>query len=173
MKSSERGFLVIELVVVIGISAIIALGAGMTTVQLITSTQRNNDQLAAANHAQKAGDWISQDVMMSQNVTLGDDGGTADIEFASLVWKDWQTGDTHTIRYIWLDSSDSLQKLQRNYVTRDVDEVIIDNKTTLVADNIYSANLTQQGNLWQLAVQARSGQKSVSRQYQIAQRQNY
>ena len=43
MKRNEKGFTLINLAVVIAISAIIAAGAGMTTAQIIQGSQRSND----------------------------------------------------------------------------------------------------------------------------------
>lgn len=166
MKRGERGFFTLELIVTIGISALITLGAGMTIAQMISSNKRNDDHLMALNNAQKAGYWISNDVLMSQNITLGDEG-----EFISLAWKDWETGYTHNIRYLWLDSEGSLHKLSRNFVSRDTGGTVTDNRTTLVADYISSANITQETKIWRLDIQTQYGEKTVSREYEVRQRQ--
>ncbi|MDD4858736.1 MAG: hypothetical protein PHR56_00810 [Dehalococcoidales bacterium] len=170
MTRSERGFFTIELVVVLGLSSLIAIGAGMTVTQLITSTQRNDNQAVAVSHAQQAGYWISQDVICSQNITLGDDPCTSDDEFISIFWKDWENGDSYDIRYLWLNSG-SLQKLNRTFVVRDRENVVTENKTRQVADYIAGAGFTQQGHVWQLNIQTHFGERTVSREYGIDQRQ--
>ena len=170
MKRGEKGFTLISLAVVIAISAIIAAGAGMTTAQIINGSQRNNEQATVIRQAQNVGYWVSRDVLTAQTVTSGDDSETADIEFLIAYWKDWETGDTYDIRYIWLDSDDALKKLKRKQVTCDDDGEETGNKTTLVADNIYTANLTCQDDIWKLSVEARSGERSVTREYRIVQR---
>ena len=170
MRQNEKGFIIVNLAVVIAIAAIITLGAGMTTVQIIKGSQRTNDWTAAIRQAQNVGYWVSEDALMAQTITIGDDPETVNVEFIILSWKDWETGDVHDIRYVWFDSVDSLKKLKRTQVTKDRDGVEIENKTTLVADNIYTANLTWQDGMWRLSVEARSGEKRITREYEISQR---
>lgn len=170
MKKGESGFTIIEVLVAIFISAIIATGAGMTTVQIIKGSQQSSDWTTVIRQAQNVGYWVSYDALMAQTITIGDDLETGDNEFIIVAWKDWETGDTHDIRYVWLDSADSLQKLSRKQVTKDKDGIEIGSKTTLVADNIYAATLSWQDGVWTLSVEARSGDKSVSREYEINQR---
>ena len=170
MKQGERGLTIIELVVVIAISAIIAAGTGMTTVQIINGSEDSQDLVTVANQTHNAGYWVSRDIMTAQSANVSDDPGTAESEFAVIAWKDLETGDTYDIRYIWLASTDSLQMLKRKQIIRNNDGVVTSNKTTLVADNIYSANLTQVDTGWKLAVEAQSGEKSLTREYIIGQR---
>ena len=170
MRQNEKGFIIVNLAVVIAIAAIITLGAGMTTVQIIKGSQRTNDWATVVRQAQNVGYWVSEDALMAQTITIGDDPETANVEFIILSWKDWETGDVHDIRYVWFDSVDSLKKLKRTQVTKDRDGVEIENKTTLVADNIYTANLTWQDGMWRLSVEARSGEKRITREYEISQR---
>ena len=170
MKKGESGFTIIEVLVAIFISAIIATGAGMTTVQIIKGSQHSSNWTTVIRQAQNVGYWVSYDALMAQTITIGDDPGTGDDEFIIVAWKDWETGDTHDIRYVWLDSADSLQKLSRKQVTKDKDGVEIGSKTTLVADNIYTATFSWQDGTWTLSVETHAGDKRVSREYEINRR---
>ena len=108
---------------------------------------------------------------MAQTINIGDDPETGDdVEFIIVHWKDWENGDTHEARYLWLDSVDSLKKLKRKQVIRDKNGVEIDNGMTLVADNINTASLSEQTGGWKLSVESCSGDKSVTREYEISQR---
>jgi nitrogen fixation protein FixH len=51
-----------------------------------------------------------------------------------------------------------------------MDGVEVDNKTTLVADNIYAADFSPQDGIWKLSVETRSGDRSVTREYEIGYR---
>ena len=171
MKRGEKGLTVVEVIVAVAISAIISATAVMTVAQIVRSSESNNDCTTTIRQAQNLGHWISQDVLMAQTITVGDDPETTtDVEFITSTWMDWETGDTYDIRYLWFDSADSLKGLKRNQVTRDEDDVEIDNRTTLVADNIYTADLSLQDGLWTLSVETRSGDKSVTREYEIGYR---
>lgn len=170
MRRDEGGFALINLAVAIAISAVIAAGAGMTTAQILKGSQQNSDWMTAVRQAQNAGYWVSQDALMAQDINISDDPETADEEFIIISWKDWETGDTHDIRYLWLDSADSLKKLKRKQIIRDKDGLTTGNITTLVADNIYTADLSWQDGAWRLSVEAHSGEKSLTREYEISQR---
>lgn len=170
MRRREKGFGLISLAVAIAISAIIAAGAGMTSMQIIRSTERNENHVEVVRQAQNLGRWFSRDAQMSENITAGDNPGTADEEFITLYWKDWESGDMFDIRYLWIDRADSLKRIKRNQVTRDRDGDVTENITSLIADSIYSANLSQQDNTWILNIETRSGQKSSVREYKITKR---
>ena len=49
MRQGERGFTLLELSVVIAISSIIALGAGMTAVQVIRGSAQSNALMTVTN----------------------------------------------------------------------------------------------------------------------------
>jgi len=168
----ERGFGLITLVIVIAISAMIAAGAGMTTIQIIKGTERNEDHIQAIRQAQNLGRWFSRDAMMSENITAGDDTGTSDVELLTSYWKDWENGDTFNVHYLCFDDVDSLMQIKRTLITRDKDGAITENITTLVAFGIYSANLSQQDDTWIMSVEARSGQKNAVQEYRVTERLN-
>ena len=166
----EKGYSLIELLVAISVTAVLAAGAGMTTFQIFRSSKQNNDWNVAVRQAQSLGQWISQDALMVNTIDIGDDPETEDVEFISLFWKDWENGNTYNTCYLWHDSEDSLKRLTRQQVTRDINGVETSNTTSLVADNIYSAALTPQTDSWRLTVEIRSGTRSVTREYEISQR---
>jgi len=170
MRQSEKGFMLIELAVVVALTAILTLGAGMSVVQIITGSQRNEDGTTVVRQAQNVGYRVSHDALMAQTITIGDDPGTGDVEFIVLKWKDWESGETHEMSYIWLDSADSLKKLKKRHIVCDRDGVETGNTLTMVADNIYAASLSEQDGLWSLSVEARSGDKSAIRTYEINKR---
>jgi type II secretory pathway pseudopilin PulG len=171
MKKDENGFALITLIVVIALSAIIATGAGMTTVQVIKVTQATQDQSIAVRQAQNLGFWVSQELMKAYAVTTTDDPDTTSIEFIIIRWKDWQTGDIYDTRYYWYDPESTLKKVFRKNVVHNNSGGEISNTLTLVADNIYSANLSLEEDIrWKLSIEARSGNKSETREYEIGKR---
>lgn len=170
MKRYEKGFTLIEVLVATTIMAMIGAGVTMTAGQIINGSQRNNDWATTVRHTQNIGYWVRQDALMAQTINGTDDPETTDVEFIILDWKDWDTGDTHNIRYILLDSADSLKKLKRKQLTRDKDGVEIGNDTTLIADNINTANLSEQDGAWRLYVEVVSGMKDSAKTYRIGHR---
>lgn len=170
MNLNEKGFTLVEFTVTSAIVALLALGGGMTVSQVSSISESNIDLTTAVRQAQNVGSWISQDVLMAQSITIADDPETADTEFIIVSRKDWETGETRDIRYVWLDSVDSLKMLKRKQSTDDKDGIEIENKTILIADNIHTANLSWQGGIWLLSVEARAGEKSAIREFEISQR---
>ena len=166
----EKGYSLIEVLIAVSVSALLALGAGMTTTQIFRSSRLNNEWNVALRQAQSAGQWVSQDALTVNTIDIGDDPETGDVEFISLFWKDWENGDTYDTRYLWFDSANSLKELKRRQVARDNNGAVISDTTVLVATNIYAATLTQQTNSWRLNVETRSGDRSVTREYEISKR---
>lgn len=166
----EKGFTFIEMLIAVSVSALLAVGAGMTTMQILTGSRQNNDWNVAVRQAQSVGQCVSQDALMVSTIDIGDDPETEDVEFISLFWKDWENGNTYNTCYLWFDSANSLKQLKRRQVTRDINGAITGDTTVLVADNIYAATLTPQTNSWRLTVETRSGSRSVTREYEISQR---
>jgi len=170
MKRDQRGSIAVEAVVAVAIAAIIAAIAGMTAAQIVMGSEINHDWTTTVRQAQSLGYWVSRDILTSQSISTDDDTGTTDIEFLTGTWKDLETGNTYDIRYIWFDSTGGLKGFRRKQVTRDTDGAVIDDRTTLVADNIYTAVLSLEGDAWKLSIETRSGDKSVTREYKIDQR---
>jgi len=172
MRRQEKGFGLISLAVAVAIAALIAAGAGMTTIQVIKGTERNEHHARVIQQAHIFGRWFSRDALMAENITASDDPGTVDDEFITMYWKEWISGDTYNIRYIWLDDVESLKKVQRNQVKRDKDGAVTENITSLMAYSLYSANLSKQDNTWILSLETRSGQKSSLQEYRATKRLN-
>jgi len=170
MKRDQRGAGAVEVVVAVAIAAIVAAIAGMTAAQIVTGSAINYDLTTTIRQSQSLGYWLSRDVLTSQYISTVDDTGTTDIEFFTGSWKDLETGDTYDIRYVWFDSTGGLKGFRRKQVIRDTNGVVIDDRTTLVADNIYTAVLSLESGVWKLSVETRSGDKSVTREYKIGQR---
>ena len=170
MRRYEKGFTIIEVAVATAITVMFCAVVALTAVQIISSSQRNNDWATAVHYTQNIGYWVRQDALMAQSVNATDDPETTDVEFIILNWKNWETGDIHNIRYILLDSADSLKKVQRKELTLDNNGVEIGNDTTFIADNINTANLYQQDDAWRLSVEVVSGKKYSAKTYRIGYR---
>jgi len=170
MRRKERGYSLISTVVAIAIVSMVVAGAGVTSMQVITGTERNEDHSEVVQQGHNLGRWFSRDALMAESIDAGDDPGTGDDELLTIYWKDWESGDDFQIRYLWLDDADSLKLLKRNQVKRDKDDNVTENTTSLIAQSVYSADLSQQDNTWILNLETHSGKKISMQEYRITKR---
>jgi prepilin-type N-terminal cleavage/methylation domain-containing protein len=66
LKTGEKGFTLLELLVGITIAAFVVAAASMTIITMMRLTPKTNNWAIALRQVQDAGYWISRDVMMSQ-----------------------------------------------------------------------------------------------------------
>ncbi len=170
MKHGEKGFTLIELVVVIFIMALIAGAATMTIAQVLGITEHSNDRTTAVRQVQSAGYWISRDSLMAQTVTTDDDPGTP--EFITLEWTAWENSDVHKIVYTLEDMPDGLKKLKRQHLIYDINGSEIGNDMMYIAHNIVidSTTFFVEDGVWILSIGARAGTQTENREYEIIPR---
>jgi len=129
MKPDEKGFTLIEVLVAIAITALIAGAASMTTFQLVNGTKRSNDHMTAVNQVGNAGYWVSRDAQMSENFTVEN---LTPPEFLVLGWTEEDIGYEHQVIYtLEAMPGSNLKRLMRNHSINGGSNVI-----TLVAQFI-------------------------------------
>lgn len=176
MKQGEKGFVFVELLIALGIMALVVEATGMTIFQTMKSTQRNTNQITVIRQVQNAGYWISRDAQMAQsakteNLTAPD--------FLILYWTMWdseQNSIYHSVTYSIEAGTDGVGKLKRQHWSSDGI-----NEWTLIADYIYcSASDTentskasyQNGELT-VKLTALAGTVQETREYRITRRLDF
>ena len=132
MKRGEKGFTFIELIVALGIIALVGGAAAMTTFQVFRGTERNNAHNLVVQQVQNGGYWIGRDARMAlsvsaDNLTLPD--------FLVLGWTEWDdTGEPtyHTATYYFEGLNDGVGTLKRRYWSSDGAS-----QQTLIAQYVY------------------------------------
>jgi len=174
MKRGERGFTLIEVLVVIAIAALITLGATTTTFQVFNVTRHSNDHIAVVRQVQNAGYWISRDALMAESVVV--DGDPETDEFLTLKWTEWDFGKKkdlvvyyHEVTYFFQDLPDDIGKLDRTHWIND--EV---NEQTLVAEYIdYNTNATYDTSVLTVQITSSLGEASETREYRVLPRPDF
>ncbi len=75
MKQRQRGFTLIEMVVVLGIVGVVVVAVAMTTTTLLLNYQQPSTQQILLQQVQNAGYQMPHDIQMSSNVTLSGPNG--------------------------------------------------------------------------------------------------
>ncbi|MFC1847625.1 type II secretion system protein J [Chloroflexota bacterium] len=132
MKSGKSGYTLIELALVIAITAIVSTGASATVIQILRGTENNNDHMDTVRQVESAGYWISRDVQMANSVTTDN---LTQPNFLIVSWTEFDDGGEpiyHSATYYFEDMTNGIGKLKRNHWSS-----AGTNDTILVADYIY------------------------------------
>src|SRR4030042_6390207 len=132
MKRSETGLTIIEMVVAIGLSSLIALAAVMFTFPALNTTEKTKDHLTAVSHVETAGYWISRDASMADNVITDNLTPPA---ILVLKWTEWGYGEEnvyHTATYSIENISEGVGQIKRRFQDSSGTD-----QQTLVASHIY------------------------------------
>ena len=176
MKQGEKGFSFIELIIAIGIMALISGAAAIATFQVFKGTERNNDYMTAVHQVQSAGYWISRDTQMAQGVKTDN---LTSPDFLVLSWTVWDDNNDpiyHTATYFFEDVTDGVGKLKRRHWSSSGA-----NEQTLIATHIYYApdgpddtsNVSYQDSVLTVQLTALSEKIMETREYKISHRPNF
>ena len=130
LDRDNKGFTMIELLVVIVISGVIAAVIAATILQLNETVVTNRNKLTATNWQTTAQNWIQTDVKMAQQIQTGTKSGFP-LELSWVVWG----GTQHRVTYK-LDPTKYANDLQRvHQIGRSGSPPSI-TETTLVAEHV-------------------------------------
>lgn len=177
MKSSEKGYSLIEMLISITIMAMASGAAGAAIFQIMRNTERNSDHMTVVRQVENAGYWISNDAQMavSANAT-----GVLNLpNFLVLSWIEWDASGNptyHTARYFFEGLTNGIGTLKRNHTsTAGADEY------ALIAQYIYynpgdatnTSNASYQSSVLTVKLTSLVEQTMESKEYKIKGRPNF
>ena len=111
LNKNQRGFTLVEMIIVLAIIGIVIGAATMTIIQVINGSSSTSNHMTAVRQVQNAGYWVSRDVQMAQSVApaLDPDGFPL-----TLTWTD-RDGYDHQVVYSLVDMPGGLEEIQRQH----------------------------------------------------------
>ena len=161
LHKDQRGFTLIEMVVVIVLIGVISLGITSAISQVMTINHRASNHMICVRQVQQAGKEVSKDTLQAQVINATG----SQYHLVTLTWDEWGTNDTHTVEYELVDITDGIGKLQR---THNNDEVRI--IAQYIATNQTSFVQVAGVDAYEFQVTATLGTESETRIYEIKPR---
>lgn len=95
LKKGEKGFTLLELLIAIALTGIVATAITMVIFQTFTASTRSANHMVAVRQVQEAGYWVSLYTYMAQGTEITGDSGFPLI----LDWIDFDTGEKHEVEF--------------------------------------------------------------------------
>ena len=167
LKKGQKGFTLIELIVVVAITGLITWGITLTIIQVFDINTRSTNRMAAISQLQNAGLWVSNDAQMAQSVNATGGSGFP----LTLNWIDWETSDSHAVNYtLEAMSSGGLEKLQRSTINGVAPPPPTDPPTVAEYIDPDQTSFAWDGEWLTFTVTATVGEESETRVYKVAPR---
>ena len=129
----QSGFVLIEMLMAIAISALILVGIVDITVQTVIVNASDTNQMRAIKQVENAIHWIERDAQMASTKWISPKDSTVTDFPLYLQWTGFEDNYTHKITYM-LDNG----ALLREEIIEDIDDVISETET-FICDNIIEA----------------------------------
>ncbi|MBA7693301.1 hypothetical protein ES703_101881 [subsurface metagenome] len=111
---NQKGFTLIEMLVALGVGAVILFGVLGSIVLVMRSTPQIRKEVVALADIERATHWLTRDVPMGRDINLVD--AAPPVAQMTLTWYDYtkaaelEEAQSHSVSYTWSGS-----ELQRNY----------------------------------------------------------
>jgi prepilin-type N-terminal cleavage/methylation domain-containing protein len=173
LKKGQRGFTLIEVLIVIGLTGLISVGLTTTVMQVLTMSHNTANHMTAVRQVQQAGFWVSPDVQMTQSVNASGSLGFP----LTLTWTEFGETSNYAHEVIYtlepMPSGDYDILWREHYIGPDFDSLSLDS-TYKVAEYINPAQTrffaVAGGGAYKFQVTATVGDQSETKTYEVKPR---
>ena len=156
--NKQNGYSLIELIVGLTIGGLLAIGLMAYVFVTLNTIDDSKDRMHALMQVENAGYWISRDIQMSDNLTLGENAGFP----LQLMHKDTDE-NVYEVTYLLNEKS-----IMRTLIKNEESPI-----QTIIAQNINTANLSDSSGLLIFNITSISGDIDVSRTYKVKSRLDF
>ncbi|MDY6835325.1 MAG: prepilin-type N-terminal cleavage/methylation domain-containing protein [Chloroflexota bacterium] len=87
--SNQRGITLLEMVIALGIAALVSSSASISIVTLMRVSGENSSHMSSLQEVQNSGYWVKRDGVKAHAVDITDNPSTPDNEYITMDWTDW------------------------------------------------------------------------------------
>ncbi len=95
MRTGEKGFTLLELIVAAGIMVLIGGATSVASAQVFKQSELQGNRIAAASQVQNGGNWVSRDARMAHTITTG----LTQPDFVRFDWNEERTDNSYQVVY--------------------------------------------------------------------------
>ena len=157
----SKGFSLIEIALAIAILGVIVPGISMSIVHIFRNHEKAGDAYVVMQQVQNTGHWISRDIQLADNITLGDSDG---FPVTLIVPVDTEQGNNQKIVY-----SFESDKLKRSFYDS-LESLVTETQIAKYIDTGQTSIAKGGSGNYELTTSASRNEASVRRSYTIRQR---
>jgi prepilin-type N-terminal cleavage/methylation domain-containing protein len=164
LRKGQKGFSLVELVIVVALAGLVGAAITATAFQVFTFSTRLSNQMTAVRQVQQAGFWVSPDVMMAEpdEIKVNPGGG----KFLVLGWTA-HDGKEHEVTYT-ITADDRLQRTHN--ITEGGQTTTEVSIVAEYIDSYQTSFVPVAGGAYDFTVTATVGEQTETRVYEVKPR---
>ncbi len=163
MRQRQKGFSLLEMLVALGIVAVVIVSITMTVTTLMWNSPKISTQQTLLQQVKSAGYWIPRDINMANDVILSGPNG---FTFTVNIPVDQDVNNDYTVYYLF--DGDKLKRQQFDSLDNLIAETLV--AQYVDTDNTTFESIPDTEGLYELTIRVSMGEEVVNASYQARNR---